>query len=624
MLIARRSITIAFLTFAVASTVTPAAPPPDLPSEVLKYADIVFYNGSVITVDEKFSIAQAIAVRDGRILKVGNSAEVLKLAGPKTRKIDLKGRSVIPGLIDSHSHAQATAADRYGKELTEIPGKFARMRISEAKNWASGKEDIRAIVRKAKPGEWVVGSILRGTFLMQLTKKELDEVSPHNPIVIYERPSVGVGNSLAIKEIVDLYGPDVAGLVKDEKGEPTGHVRKPLVGLLAYEVFPGLPEKVLAGIYRKRLMDYPAVGITSISTSVEANAFSAFNYLDQHEGMPIRLAYGLRNIARDNPQAAMYMKRVGIFTGHGTERLWMVGQDAGSADGGLGGKYSAMCTTVPKLLKLTPRDYTRSEYGDCRITKGDVRWNAHMAVALSGGRITNTHVAGDKAHDTMLDMFEEIEQKLGEGTIRERRMAFDHCVLIRPDQIARAKKLGVSWSCHSGYAYRDASWLAPLYGPEIVEEWLSPFKSLIDAGMPVAWHTSSEFVTDRFPPFKHLQFMVTRVANDGKVYGAKQKLDRKTALRMMTMGSAYYMLREKVLGSLEAGKYADLVVIDKDFMKVPDDKLAEMQVLMTVVDGKPAYATAEFQKEIGWTGISTHKATPLIEAGAEDEKPERE
>nr|MBA2689371.1 amidohydrolase family protein [Burkholderiales bacterium] len=123
-------------------------------------------------------------------------------------------------------------------------------------------------------------------------------------------------------------------------------------------------------------------------------------------------------------------------------------------------------------------------------------------------------------------------------------------------------------------------------------------------------------------PFKHLQFMVTRVANDGKVYGTKEKLDRNTALRIMTMGSAYYVLREKVLGSLEEGKYADLVVIDKDFMKVPDDKLAEMQVLMTVVYGKPAYATSEFQKEIGWSGISTQKAVPP--EGIDEDKPERE
>src|SRR5581483_193921 len=420
-------------------------------------------------------------------------------------------------------------------------------------------------------------------------------------------------------------GPDVEGLVKDEKGEPTGHVRKPLVGLLAYEVFPGLPVKVLASIYRKRLMDYPAVGITSISTSMEANAFSAMNYLDQHEGMPIRLAYGLRNIARDNPQASMYMKRVGIFTGHGSEFLWMVGQDAGSADGGLGGRYSAMCTTVPKLLKLTPRDYTKSPYGDCRLNHGDIRWNSHLAVALSGGRITNTHVGGDKAHDTFLDLFEEVEKQVGEGTVRERRMAFDHCIFIRPDQIKRAAKMGVVWSCHSGYPYRDGDWLIPLYGKDIVEEWMLPLKSLLDAGMHVAWHTSSEFVTDRFPPFKHMQFMVTRVSKGGKGIGEKQKLDRKVVLRMMTMGSAYYMLRENVIGSLEQGKYADLVVIDKEFMKVPDDKLGDMQVLMTVVNGKPAYATAEFQKEINWTGISTHKAVPNITQGSEDEElPERE
>ncbi len=594
----------------------------NIPPEVLAYPELILYNGSVITVDEKFSIAQAIAIRGNKVFKVGTNDAILKFAGPNTRKIDLKGRSVIPGLIDSHSHAQATATDRYGQDLAEIPGKFARMRVSEAKNWASGKEDIRSVVKKAKPGEWVVGSILRGTFLTQMTTKELDEVSPLNPIVVYERPSVGVGNTLAIKEIVDLYGADVEGLVKDDKGKPTGHVRKPLVGLLAYEVFPGLPEKVLAGIYRQRLMDYPAVGITSISTSLEANAFSAFNYLDQHEGMPIRLAYGLRNLARDNPQAAMYMKRVGIFTGHGSEKLWMVGQDAGSADGGLGGKYSAMCTTIPKLLKLTPRDYTKSEFGDCRINKGDVRWNGHMAVALSGGRITNTHVGGDKAHDTFLDLFQEVEDKEGEGTVRERRMAFDHCIFIRPDQIQRAKKMGVNWTCHTGYLYRDADWLAPLYGKDKVEQWMTPLKSLLNAGMPLAWHTSSEFVTDRFPPFKHMQVMVTRRARDGVVYGPQERLTRQEALRMMTMGSAYYMLKEDKIGSLEAGKLADLVVIDKDFMKVPDEELEKIQVLLTIGDGKPLFAEEKFAEEIKWAGIPAQRAVPS--PNFDEDKPERE
>ncbi len=616
-----RIVTIGLLVFSFPARA--ASAPPDVPPEVLAYADIVFYNGSVVTVDEKFSIAQAIAVRDGKILKVGDNDAILKLAGPKTHKIDLKGRSVIPGLIDSHSHAQATATDRYGKELAELPGKYARMRISEAKNWASGKEDLRKLVRKAKPGEWIIGSILRGTFLTQVTKKELDEVSPYNPIVVYERPSVAVGNSLVVQEIINLYGPDVDGLLKDEKGQPTGHLRKPLVGLLAYEVFPGLPDKVLAGIYKKRLLDYPAVGVTTISTSIEANAFSAMNYLDTHEGLPIRLGYGLRNIARDNPQAMMYMKRLGNFIGHGSERMWMVGQDAGSADGGLGGEYSAMCTTIPKL-KIVARDYTKSPYGDCRMQKGDSRWNGMMAIAMSGSRIANTHVAGDKAHYNMLELFEQVERELGDGTVRERRMAFDHCVFIPPDAVKRAAKLGVNWSCHTGYLYRDAPWLAEIYGRDVVNKWMTPLKSLLDAGMPVAWHTSSEFVTDLFPPFQHLQVMVTRKAHDGQVYGEDQKLDRKTALRLMTMGSAYYILRENVLGSLEAGKYADLVVIDKDFMKVPDDELGKMQVLMTVVYGKPAYATAEFQKETGWSGISTHKAKPLITAGAENEEGRRE
>jgi predicted amidohydrolase YtcJ len=271
---------------------------------------------------------------------------------------------------------------------------------------------------------------------------------------------------------------------------------------------------------------------------------------------------------------------------------------------------------------LTPRDYTRSPYGDCRINKGDVRWNAHMAVATSGGRITNTHVAGDKAHDTFLDLFQEVEERVGEGTVRERRMAFDHCVFIRPDQIQRAKKMGVHWTCHTGYLYRDGNWLAPLYGKDKVEQWMTPLKSILQAGMPLAWHTSSEFVTDRFPPLKHLQVMVTRRARDGVVYGPEERLTREEALRIMTMGSAYYMLKEKQIGSLEEGKLADLVVLDKDFMKVPDEELAQMNILMTLVDGKPLFARAEFATEVNWTGIPEQYAQPP--EGVDEDKPERE
>jgi predicted amidohydrolase YtcJ len=124
-----RSGTLAALAWLLSAPLVPSVAQ-DLPPEVLAYADLVFYNGNVTTVDEKFSIKQAIAIRGNKILKVGTDAEALRLAGPNTRKIDLKGRSVIPGLIDSHSHVQATATDRYGKELAELPGRFARMRIS--------------------------------------------------------------------------------------------------------------------------------------------------------------------------------------------------------------------------------------------------------------------------------------------------------------------------------------------------------------------------------------------------------------------------------------------------------------------------------------------------------------
>jgi len=140
--------------------------------------------------------------------------------------------------------------------------------------------------------------------------------------------------------------------------------------------------------------------------------------------------------------------------------------------------------------------------------------------------------------------------------------------------------------------------------------------------MHVGWHTSSEFVTDRFPPLKHLQVMVTRRARDGVVYGPEERLTRQEALRLMTMGSAYYMLKENRIGSLEEGKLADLVVLDKDFMKVPDEELSQIGILMTLVDGKPLFAEEKFAAEVKWAGIPHQRAVPP--EGVDEDKPERE
>src|SRR5690242_8563934 len=124
----RKIVGISALALMFSATMLPAAAQ-NIPPEILNYPEVIFYNGQVITVDEKFSIKQAIAIRGNTVFKVGTDADVMKFAGPNTRKIDLKGKSLIPGLIDSHSHVHATATDRYGKELAEIPGRFARMRV---------------------------------------------------------------------------------------------------------------------------------------------------------------------------------------------------------------------------------------------------------------------------------------------------------------------------------------------------------------------------------------------------------------------------------------------------------------------------------------------------------------
>ncbi len=206
-----------------------------------------------------------------------------------------------------------------------------------------------------------------------------------------------------------------------------------------------------------------------------------------------------------------------------------------------------------------------------------------------GYRVTGVHTFGDKAYLMMLDAFAQANQ---EKSIVGKRFALDHGMMISPEVIEKSAQLGVIWSLQTPQYYRHTATVNRLFGEEPAQRWAMPIKSLIDAGVRVTYGADTHDDPQRQPMF-NLEVMVTRVTKDGQVFGSREKIDRANGLLMMTRWGADYVLREDVLGSLEPGKFADLVVLDKNPLdrSVRDVDLSEIKVLATIIGGEVAYGS---------------------------------
>ena len=549
-----------------------------LPAEVVRYAETVLHNGKIITVDEQFSIAEAIAVRDGKILRVGRDADVLPLAGPSTRRINLQGRTVIPGLIDTHSHLHEYALDRHAPQMNP---NLLEIKI-EGRTEEEMLERLAEAVKTKKPGEWVITRIrprnVADSFVINRTRVDLDKVAPSHPLMVHVTDTKAMANSRALEYLFKRYDPKVLDLAKNNQGEFTGRIGAGVSLIFYEEIIPKPKPEDLAPIYLKELEMWGAAGITTWSSSLGSEAISAFNYMDQKGMMPIRLAYTNEAGYRDNIYSESFVNRFGNLIGHGTERFWLIGISSGSTDS----SYPGVCTTLSPDAKVKARE-------DCRLTIDNVRGRAAYAAVKAGVRIAGTHSAGDKATDVLLDIIEKASAEAGISLeqIRAKNHVIDHCTMNpRPDQIERAKKLNIMWSCAPKYLLR-AERVMRDYGEEAAHRWVLPIQGILDAGGRVTWEQDDADLGIK--PFFGLGTLVTRKDENDKVWGARHAIDRRTALLMATRWASQYVLRDQLLGSLEAGKWADMVVLDKDYLNVPDDEIAKIQSVMTLVGGKVIY-----------------------------------
>lgn len=548
-------------------------PQPD--PRVLAYADLVIHNGRVLTMDARGTVVEAIAVRGNSILAVGDNRDVLALAGPHTRVIDAAGRSVIPGLVDTHTHLHEYAMGHWAPTMAPH---LAPIRIQ-----GSSPDEMIAnlgiVLERIPAGEWVLANIrpreVADELVLTKTRLDLDQASSEHLVLLRITDTKNMANSRAITALLERYPEEQLELKRDANGTITGETGSGVSLIFDEELMPKQRPEVVAPIFARELQEYGSAGITTWSSSLGSEAITAFNWLDRRGEMPIRLGYTHEPSIRDNPAGEGFAARLGVLTGNGTPFVWLIGLSPGSTDS----SYPGVCTTIDARPEIKARE-------DCRLVRGGTRWRSGYEAVKQGHRISGTHSAGDAMTDALMNMIEEasLEAGMTYDEIRAQRHAIDHCTMNpRPDQIDRGLLLGITWSCGPKYHER-ASRYGRDYGSEIIHERTLPVGGILRAGGKVVWETDDH--EHGLEPFRSLQILVTRRDPEGEVWGATHAVDRMTALRMATIWGAEYVLREDRIGSLEPGKWADIVLLSGDYQAVPDDEIGRLRAVMTIVNGR--------------------------------------
>ena len=552
------------------------------PDVLTSYPELILTNGQILTVDEDFSIMEALAIRNGRILATGSNGDIEALAGPGTQRRDLHGRTVIPGIIDSHAHLQDMALNQFAADVAAIEPKyrdFSTPAKVEGNTVDEILENIRKIVADRSRGSWVRVTLaepqkMGPPFYEQVRRQQLDAISPNNPLAVKVHGILDVIDTEIIDAMRAYFGYLPAEAEHDRTGTLSGRVDTTIMRSVIGDLLIERPFDSLYAAYRKQLQLWASYGVTTWSSGITPlRALSVFREMERRREMPIRSALTHSVGVAVYPDAGEFYKRLGDVTNMGTDMLWYPGIGVVNVDG----SFESVCTT---LNRANP----------CLIARpDDVKRRALFEGIKAGNRVTGTHTGGDLAVDHMLDVIEEASKAAGMTIeqIRAKHHTIDHCTFSpRPDQIERAKRLNILWSCGANFIDTDAADAARWYGEKYANTWVVPAASVLKANGRLAGH--GEGVRNGHY-FDNLEMLLTRKDSQGRVWGPQEAIDRTALLRMYTIWSADYVGREDRLGSLEPGKFADLVVLDRDYMTIPHEEFSEITPLLTMVNGDLVY-----------------------------------
>lgn len=531
-------------------------------------SDLILHNGKILTVDSDFSVAEAVAVRSGRFAVVGEDERVLATAGPDTRIVDLNGKTVLPGFNDTHSHLVQMGLN--------LP---ATIELTDVESIADIQNVIAAEVRRSDPGEWIFSEGGWWEFMLSdgrlPNRHDLDPVSPYNPVVL-RGGHYFIVNSLALERIgYDSDTPDPPGgeIWRDEEGEPTGYLLR-AAHEPTHQYFPELSRAEQLDGIREAIDRVNSWGMTSLrEAGGSREQVEMLHELYEQGDLTVRIDWAYDVDPNTPPEQIPSVFEAlgepgerwgeGMFRADGLAELFL---DGAEESGQLRETYA-----------------NRPGYHGLRLVEQG-QLNTFMAAAAQYGWRPGPHAVGDAAIDQALEAFEYANSR---EPITERRWMIDHAILLQPDQYDAVKKLGLILNAQPRHLY--------IIGDKFIEFWgraaaegAYRLKDWLDHGVKVTLGADRP-ASHRSTPLMQIYIAVTRKTGWGEVLGAQQGISREQAIRAITETSAYTSFEEDVKGTIEAGKYADFVVLADDIMSVPADSIKDIEVLTTVLAGETVY-----------------------------------
>ena len=530
--------------------------------------DLVVFNAKVYTMDTRIPQVEAFAIRDGKFVAVGSTADIKGLVGKKTQTLDAQQMTVVPGFIDCHNHAdgnvllyEVLVGNPYEVEFVSI---------------ASIVEKLQARARKTPPGAWVDGYFFDDTKVKdkrQLNVHDLDQVSGEHPVAVHHRGGhTTFYNSKALQ---------LAGVTKATSNVPGGTYDRDVNGELngrvtdrANAVFEKVgnrvtysPDETLRrdreglAFISKQFVRYGLTGVCH-----EAGNLRALEQVRAQGDLLHRVSYEAEGVELDA------MISGGMTTGLGDEWIRLGATYEHTADGSFSERTMALSVPYP--------DVTPIYKGNVTETQEDL--NAWCERVHRAGIQVNCHENGDVAIDHVLTAYERMLRLVPQPDARPK---ITHCTLINNDLVRRIKAIGVVPALFTSYAYYNTDKFH-FYGEELMKRCMA-YRTLLDAGVPAA--AGSDFSPGPFAPLMGIQGMVTRTGWNGEVWGANQRISVDEALRVNTINGAYATREETIKGSITPGKLADFVVLAEDPHTVDAAKIKDIKIVRTVVGGKDAY-----------------------------------
>lgn len=545
-------------------------------------ADLILINGKIVTVDDQIPQVEALAIKGDTIMAIGSGDEIEALRGADTEIMDLEGRLAIPGFIESHAHFLGLGNARMILDLTT------------ATAWQDIIDMVEAAVAEAEPGEWITGrgwhqekwsEIPEGVIEGVPTHHALSAISPDNPVLLrHASGHAAFANALAMelgrisKETPD---PDGGEIVHDMLGEPTGLLRETAQQLVsrAYQAYQDQrsPEQIEAD-FRKMVQLAAeaslAAGITSFQDA--GSDFETIDFLKKivDEGnLPIRLYVMVRGESLEDMEA-----RLGEYylPDYGNHHL-NVRSIKLAIDGALGPHGAWLLEPYEDLprsagLNLAPID----------------ELVAASEIAMDNGFQVNIHAIGDRANREVLDIYEQIFQ--GNSEKENLRWRIEHAQHMHPDDVQRMADLDVIAAMQGVHATSDGPWVLKRLGEERAREGAYVWQDLWNAG--VVMTNGTDAPVESISALESYYATVSRRMQNGDVFFPDQRLDRMQALKTYTINGAFAAFEEDVKGTLVPGKLADITVLSKDILTIPEEEILTTEVISTLVGGEVVYRSS--------------------------------